>query len=160
MLSVVYSIITITGIEHSTRKSYTLLLNTFIVNAPSITTKQYHLLPDVEDVKWNSTWKSTAELPTTKLLMNNVVPLVATHWYELGLELLGETSFVLLDQIAKKDKLNHKDCCAKMLTKWQEDQSSNATWDQLIKAMKFIGLSSVASDLEQQIQQLFLSEHL
>ncbi|XP_065917452.1 protein NLRC3-like [Dysidea avara] len=146
------------GIEHSTRKSYTLLLNTFIVNAPSITTKQYHLLPDVEDVKWNSTWKSTAELPTTKLLMNNVVPLVATHWYELGLELLGETSFVLLDQIAKKDKLNHKDCCAKMLTKWQEDQSSNATWDQLIKAMKFIGLSSVASDLEQQIQQLFLRE--
>ena len=40
-----------------------------------------------------------------------------------------------------------------MFSKWLETQSDNASWDQLIQAVKNIELNDVASDIEQLLLQ-------
>ena len=44
-------------------------------------------------------------------------------------------------------------CCRKMFSKWSETQSDNASWDQLIQAVKNIELNNVASDIERLLLQ-------
>ena len=40
-----------------------------------------------------------------------------------------------------------------MFSKWLETQSDNASWDQLIQAVKNIELNDVANDIEQLLLQ-------
>ena len=89
-------------------------------------------------------------------LTKYVIPLVATRWYDLGLELLPrETKYEKeLDTIEKDSKVEGtKTCCRKMLSKWLESQSDSASWDQLIQAVKNIELNNVANDIEQLLLQ-------
>ena len=88
--------------------------------------------------------------PSMKDLNKHVIPLVATKWYDLGLELLETKHERELDTIEKDSKVEGaKTCCRKMFSKWLETQSDNASWDQLIQAVKNIELNNVASDIEQ-----------
>ena len=81
-----------------------------------------------------------------------VIPKVATKWYELGLKLL-ETEYVTeLDNIEANFKTDVKRCCTEMFKNWLETQS-DASWDQLIQAMKNMGLNSVAISTEHFIQR-------
>ena len=89
-----------------------------------------------------------------KDLNKHVIPLVATKWYDLGLELLETKHERELDTIEKDNKVEGtKTCCRKMFSKWLETQSDSASWDQLIQAVKNIELDSVANDIEQLLPQ-------
>ena len=89
-----------------------------------------------------------------KDLNKHVIPLVATRWYDLGLELLETKHERELDTIEKDSKVEGtKTCCRKMLSKWLESQSDSASWDQLIQAVKNIELNNVANDIEQLLLQ-------
>ena len=89
-----------------------------------------------------------------KDLNKHVVPLVATRWYDLGLELLETKHERELDTIEKDSKVEGvKTCCRKMFGKWLESQSDSASWDQLIQAVKNIELNNVANDIEQLLLQ-------
>ena len=89
-----------------------------------------------------------------KDLNKHVIPLVATRWYDLGLELLETKHERELDTIEKDSKVEGtKTCCRKMLSKWLESQSDSASWDQLIQAIKNIELNNVANDIEQLLLQ-------
>ena len=89
-----------------------------------------------------------------KDLNKHVIELVATKWYDLGLELLETKYEGELDTIEKDSKAEgSKTCCRKMFSKWLETQSDGASWDQLIQAVKSIGLNKIASDIEQLLLQ-------
>ena len=89
-----------------------------------------------------------------KDLNKHVIPLVATRWYDLGLELLETKHERELDTIEKDSKVEGmKTCCRKMFSKWLETQSDSSSWDQLIQAVKNIELNNVANDIEQLLLQ-------
>jgi len=83
-----------------------------------------------------------------KDLNKHVIPVVATKWYDLGLELLDSRYEKELDTIEKDgSKFDVQWCCRKMLGKWLE-VSDDPTWEQLTNAVKSISLNDVASSLE------------
>jgi len=88
-----------------------------------------------------------------KILNKHVIPKVNTKWYDLGLELLDDEYAGELETI-HKDYRNDgsKTCCQKMFSKWLETRD-DASWDQLIEAMRTIKLNSIASDVEQLLVQ-------
>ena len=90
--------------------------------------------------------------PSMRDLNNLVIPLVATRWYDLGLELL-ETQHERELEIIEENNNEVKKCCRKMFSKWLETQSDNASWDQLVQTVKNIKLNDVASDIEQLLLQ-------
>ena len=88
-----------------------------------------------------------------KDLNKHVIPLVATRWYDLGLELLETRHERELEIIETNHSNDAVKCCRKMLSKWLESQSDSASWDQLIQAVKNIKLNNVANDIEQLLLQ-------
>ena len=85
--------------------------------------------------------------PTMRDLSRHVISSVAVKWYKLGLELLEtkhEKSLDLIESDGNKHDLEW--CCRKMFRKWLET-SVNATWSQLIGAIKSIGLNDVANSI-------------
>ena len=80
---------------------------------------------------------------------------VCTKWYDLGLELLDPKDEKELDIIGANSKAEGvRACCKNMFNKWLENES--VTWDQLVKAVRKIGLKHAASEIE----KLFESEVL
>ena len=67
-------------------------------------------------------------------------------WRTLGIELLGEDGLTQLDVI----KANNSDvtkCSLAMLTLWRQ-QKVDASWNQLIKALKRLKLNRIAAEIE------------
>ena len=91
--------------------------------------------------------------PSMKDLNRHVIPLVSTRWYDLGLELLETKHERELEIIETNYRNDVAMCCRKMFSKWLETQCDNASWDQLIQAVKNIELNNVASDIEQLLLQ-------
>ena len=85
--------------------------------------------------------------PTMKDLNEYVTPLVATKWYDLGLQLLETKYERELDIIEENYKNYVKKCCRQMFSKWLETRS--AGWSQLTQAVKNIDLNSAANYIEQ-----------
>ena len=89
--------------------------------------------------------------PLLKILRQlNVIAGVGTKWYELGRELLDEDQLTQLDVI----KTNHNEvnrCCAEVILFWLRSHS-NATWQDLIEALKAPGveLNELAAVVENQ----------
>ena len=71
----------------------------------------------------------------------------AEKWYDIGLELLEPVDEPNL-RIIKSNRLGKVESCAEMLELWI-DRQPNATWNQLIKALKAPGieLHSVAAKI-------------
>ena len=88
-----------------------------------------------------------------KDLNKHVIPLVATRWYDLGLELLETKHERELEIIETNHSNDAAKCCRKMFSKWLESQCDSASWDQLIQAVKNIELNNVANDIEQLLLQ-------
>ena len=80
-------------------------------------------------------------------LVNHVIPSVANHWYDLGLQLLDPKYENELD-IIEGDKNDIKTCCRKMFSKWLITDKL-ASWDKVIVALTLIGLNNVASNIQQ-----------
>ena len=76
-----------------------------------------------------------------------MIPSVANHWYDLGLQLLDPKYENELD-IIEGDKNDTKTCCRKMFSKWLKTDEL-ASWDKVIEALIRIGLHNVASNIKQ-----------
>ena len=70
-------------------------------------------------------------------------------WKDLGVELLppGGNSMAALKTISANSHGNVIKCCSSMLALWLQRQPE-ASWRQLIEALKATGLDYVATDLE------------
>ena len=76
-----------------------------------------------------------------------MLPSVSKRWYDLGLELLDPKDEDKLGTIEKDSKLEGVEiCCKKMFDKWLE--RDNVSWDQLVQAIRKIGLNYLASEIE------------
>jgi len=86
--------------------------------------------------------------PSKEKILDHVVAHVTPQWYELGIKLLNEKEESHLD-IIKVDNADKKMCCKEMFWHWLSTDT-NASWQQLIKALKSpgVGLPVVAADLE------------
>ena len=76
-----------------------------------------------------------------------MIPSVANHWYDLGLQLL-DPKYENELEIIEGDKNDTKTCCRKMFSKWLKTDEL-ASWDKVIKALILIGLNNVASNIQQ-----------
>ncbi|XP_065886204.1 uncharacterized protein [Dysidea avara] len=85
--------------------------------------------------------------PTMKDLNKYIIPLVATKWYDLGLDLLDAKHEHLLDIIEGDYKYDTQCCCRKMFSEWLRT-TDTPTWDQLIVAIRTINLNEAASKIE------------
>lgn len=81
--------------------------------------------------------------PTPKQL-SNVTRFVgvATKWYNLGLQLLDESS--ILDRIKSNNQSDVDHCCNEMFKEWLQTKP-DANWNQLVIALIEIDLKTAAS---------------
>ena len=93
-----------------------------------------------------------SDRPTLKDLYDHVVMNVATKWRDLGVHLLRTDQEKLLDIIEADCRNNVANCCKRLFRKWL-DTSTNATWNELIKALKSptVQLDYVASQLDKML---------
>ena len=97
------------------------------------------------------------ELPQEKYLQRHVIKEVAAAcsyrtdvWRDLGIELLGEGEKSGLDVIRTNND-NVTKCCTNMLALWCQLQP-NASWSQLIEALKKVKLNRIASEIENRLK--------
>ena len=87
--------------------------------------------------------------PALKLLNKHVVKDASSKWHDLGLELLEQEDEEILHQI----KINNNDvneCCKEMFRYWLQ-RCTNTTWNQLIRALRVIGLNHLATTIEEML---------
>ena len=87
-----------------------------------------------------------------KDLHEHVVPTIADKWRDVGVQLLDSN---LLDQrvlevIAADHPHSVEECCKSMFEKWLSTEKK-ASWNHLIQAIKNIGLSYLAGQLERKL---------
>ena len=76
-----------------------------------------------------------------------MIPSVCTNWFNLGLELFDPKDENKVDIIETSDRIHGVEtCCRKMLDEWLK--YDNANWDQLVRAIRKIGLNHAASEIE------------
>ena len=92
-----------------------------------------------------------ADKPNLLYLNRHVRDSIATKWHDVGIELLEQGSEKALQLITanKPGNGNVSACCAEMLQLWLSRQP-NATWNQLICALRSPGiqLNDVAMEIE------------
>jgi len=71
---------------------------------------------------------------------------VVTKWYDIGLELL-DSDTTALEIIKKNNQNDQEECCTGMFNKWLESKP-DASWNQLITALRKIELNTAASNIE------------
>ena len=87
--------------------------------------------------------------PLLQNLYDHVVPLVADKWRDIAPHLLHRTLIDnrVLEVIAADNPRSVEGCCKSMFEKWLNTQK-DASWNQLIEAIKSINLQYIASKLE------------
>lgn len=92
--------------------------------------------------------------PTQRLLQNVMTADLtgfSTKWYELGIQLLEEsTSVNILSEIEHDYPNNASRCCTKMFEKWLSQQP-NASWDQILTALNNIGMNSAVEQIKREL---------
>jgi len=81
--------------------------------------------------------------------------LVADKWYDIGLELLEQKDERTVNIIKRNNAGNVAECCTEMLELWLNRQP-NATWNQLIKALRAPGIE--LNNAASKIEKMLLSE--
>ena len=87
--------------------------------------------------------------PTIKVLLSsNIITAIGPKWYELGITLLDDDQLMQLKTI-KSNNSEANRCCIEMLMYWLESHS-NATWNDLVEALKAPGveLNNLATMVE------------
>ena len=85
--------------------------------------------------------------PALKLLNKHVRKDVSTKWHDLGLELLEQEDEEKLNEIKSNNPSDVGECCKEMFQLWLR-KSTNATWNQLIQALKEVDLNNLAATIE------------
>ena len=91
------------------------------------------------------------ECPNDRYLNKYVVPEVAVEWRALGTELLRQDEISQLDVIKADNPNDVKECCSAMLRLWRE-RHIDASWIQLIKALKGLKLNQIAVKIEKYLK--------
>ena len=81
-----------------------------------------------------------------------MVPTVAPKWRDLGIQLLDSEQQKYLNTIHANHPNNVEECCKLMFAKWL-DTETNASWNQLIEALKSpsLDLLQLAKEIEQNL---------
>ena len=74
-------------------------------------------------------------------------------WRDLGIELMGQDAVASLDVIRVDNPNNVEECCLRMFMEWRQ-RVPNASWKQLIEALREVRLAQLASELEELISPL------
>ena len=90
--------------------------------------------------------------PFLKDLHGRVVSLVAHKWKDLGVQLLGQDQQNELNIIAADCPGDSRECCKRVFEIWLNTTADNATWDQLIAALRSVGLNYFASELNESMR--------
>ena len=90
--------------------------------------------------------------PLLKDLCDHVLTEVAHKWKDLGLQLLQSDQANVLNIISANYPNDVVSCCKCVLEKWL-DTTTDATWNQLIRALKSpsVQLDYVANQLERKV---------
>ena len=91
-----------------------------------------------------------SDRPTLKDLHKYVVNEAALKWRDLGLELLPYERYGVLDNIEASSPCNAAKCCWSVFQKWLMT-TEDASWNQLIRALRSVQLNDLADRLEQMI---------
>ena len=85
--------------------------------------------------------------PALKLLNKHVRKGVSSKWHDLGLELLEQEDEDELNSIESSNPNDVNKCCKEMFQLWLR-KCTNATWKQLIQALKEVELNNLATTIE------------
>ena len=85
--------------------------------------------------------------PALKLLNKHVRKEVSSKWHDLGLELLEQEDEERLNEIESNNPNDVGKCCKEMFQLWLR-KCTNATWNQLIQALKEVELNNLATTIE------------
>ena len=85
--------------------------------------------------------------PALKLLNKHVRKEVSTKWHDLGLELLEQEDEAKVNEIETNNPSDVSKCCKEMFQLWLE-KCTNATWNQLIQALREVDLNNLATTIE------------
>ena len=85
--------------------------------------------------------------PALKLLNKHVRKEVSSKWHDLGLELLEQEDEARLNEIETNNPSDVSKSCKEMFQFWL-NKCTNATWNQLIQALKEVELNSLATTIE------------
>ena len=96
-----------------------------------------------------------SDRPSLKNLNDHVVNNVAHKWRDLGEQLLQPDQETMLDIIEADQPSDVVSCCKRFFKKWR-DTTTNATWDQLIQALRSPSVQLVY--LADQLQQMLITE--
>ena len=88
-----------------------------------------------------------------RALHDHVVNSVAGKWRDLGVQLLPSD---MVDIIAVDHPNDAVSCCKSVLKKWLETTTTDATWNQLIKALR--SPSVLMNHLASQLEQMLITE--
>ena len=72
---------------------------------------------------------------------------VSSKWHDLGLELLEKEDEEKLNEIKTNNPSDVSECCKEMFQLWLR-KCTNATWNQLIHALKEVELNNLATTIE------------
>ena len=84
--------------------------------------------------------------PSLNLLNQHVISNISSKWEDLGLALLERKYEEKLQQI-KIENNKVSECCKEMFRLWLES-CVTATWNQLIQALRVVGLTYLAATIE------------
>ena len=85
--------------------------------------------------------------PALKLLNKHVRKDASSKWHDLGLELLEQEDEEKLNEIETNNPNDVSKCCKEMFQLWLR-KCTNATWNQLIQALKEVELNNLAATIE------------
>ena len=71
-----------------------------------------------------------------------------TKWRDLGIALMGQDAVSGLDVIRTNHPNNVEERCSRMFSKWQQE-TTTASWEKLLDALKEVNLIQLASELEE-----------
>ena len=86
--------------------------------------------------------------PSRKKLLE-IIPHVAPHWYEIGIQLLNENQESHLEVIKANHGHDKITSCTEMFWLWLKSHP-NASWQELIESLRSpaVQLHSIAADVE------------
>lgn len=72
-------------------------------------------------------------------------------WRDLGTELMKQDDVYDLNVIEENHPNDVSECCSKMFKEWLQ-RTPNASWKQLVEALKEVNLTQLASELEKSLK--------
>ena len=92
-----------------------------------------------------------SDQPTLQYFNRHVRSLIADRWEEVGVQLLSEEHQKKINIIKANHHGDVERCCSALFNIWIEQQSDDATWRALIKAVRNAQLTNEANQIEKML---------